>query len=142
MEPAGVAQSVEQLICNQQAGGSIPPASSILFVKRYFDRGDNMAFFHEGDVVTVRNDLVTENMYYSDDQEFFDTFVDDMAQLKGKRVTIDRVFELTGKYEIREDINEYLWTDEMFVEYIERTSAEEEIELPTDEELLSFAFSE
>ena len=33
---AGVAQSVEQLICNQQVGGSNPSASSIEVARRVF----------------------------------------------------------------------------------------------------------
>ncbi len=37
MQPAGVAQLVEQLICNQQVGGSSPFASSLLMCASLFE---------------------------------------------------------------------------------------------------------
>ena len=101
-----------------------------------------MAFFSVGDVVTVRTDLEIDADYYSDGYEWDDTFVEEMSQFKGKRVTIAKISDYTGKYEIEEDGHDYFWTDGMFVEYFDREKAseEEDYELPTEDDLRAFLF--
>lgn len=74
-----------------------------------------------GDKVRIREDLVTGGNYGGC------VAVDDMTDMCGSVVTIERVGEVHGYY-IKEDPDEYCWTDEMF-EPVEEMSAEEAISL-------------
>lgn len=60
-----------------------------------------------GDKVRIREDLVTGGNYGGC------VAVDDMTDMCGSVVTIERVGEVHGYY-IKEDPDEYCWTDEMF----------------------------
>lgn len=72
-----------------------------------------MTKYNIGDRVKVREDLVVHERYYMEDGEIGDSFIADMAQLKGQIVTINAISP-TGKYIIMEDNGAYNWTDEMF----------------------------
>lgn len=71
-----------------------------------------MSRFHVGDIVTVRPDLVENNIYYMENRFYSDSFVSSMMPLRGKRVTITSCY---SKYRIAE--SGCNWTDEMFEEY-------------------------
>lgn len=77
-----------------------------------------------GDKVRIREDLVTGGNYGGC------VAVDDMTDMCGRVVTIERVGEVHGYY-IKEDPDEYCWTDEMF-EPVEEMSAEEAIKVLAD----------
>ena len=62
--------------------------------------------FKVGDKVKVREDLVVGNIYGGD------SFTIDMADLRGKEVTIKEVEPKFNSYRIKE--TGYNWTDEMF----------------------------
>lgn len=74
-----------------------------------------------GDKVRIREDLVTGGNYGGS------VAVDDMTDMGGRVVTIERVGEVHGYY-IKEDPDEYCWTDEMF-EPVEEMSAIEALEI-------------
>lgn len=74
-----------------------------------------------GDKVRIREDLVTGGSYGGY------VAVDDMTDMCGNVVTIERVGEVHGYY-IKEDPDEYCWTDEMF-EPVEEMSAIEALEI-------------
>lgn len=74
-----------------------------------------------GDKVRIREDLVTGGSYGGS------VALDDMTDMGGSVVTIERVGEVHGYY-IKEDPDEYCWTDEMF-EPVEEMSAIEAIEI-------------
>lgn len=74
-----------------------------------------------GDKVRIREDLVMGENYGGS------VAVDDMTDMCGSVVTIERVGEVHGYY-IKEDPDEYCWTDEMF-EPVEEMSAIEAIKL-------------
>lgn len=74
-----------------------------------------------GDKVRIREDLVTGGNYGGS------VAVDDMTDMGGSVVTIERVGEVHGYY-IKEDPDEYCWTDEMF-EPVEEMSAIEALEI-------------
>lgn len=73
-----------------------------------------------GDKVRIREDLVTGGNYGGS------VAVDDMADMGGSVVTIERVGNLG--YYIEEDPDGYCWTDEMF-EPVEEMSAIEALEI-------------
>ena len=73
-----------------------------------------------GDKVRIREDLVTGGNYGGS------VAVDDMADMGGSVVTIERVGNL--RYYIEEDPDGYCWTDEMF-EPVEEMSAIEALEI-------------
>lgn len=74
-----------------------------------------MAFFHPGDVVTVRSDLERYKQYAMDDDRcILDSAVSEMLKLRGRCVTIR---DCTYKYSIYE--TDWNWTDEMFQEYLD-----------------------
>lgn len=82
-----------------------------------------MAFFHKGDVVTVRQGLIPFKTYYmhrdpSDprDPEGW-IAVDGMKAYEGETLTISSAHSYG--YHCKEDI-QWWWTDEMFEEYIHR----------------------
>lgn len=77
-----------------------------------------------GDKVRIREDLVTGENYGGS------VAVDDMTDMGGSVVTIERVGEVHGYY-IKEDPDEYCWTDEMF-EPVEEMSVEEAIKAFTE----------
>ena len=74
-----------------------------------------------GDKVRIREDLVTGGNYGGS------VAVDDMTDMGGSVVTIERVGEVHGYY-IKEDPDEYCWTDEMF-DPVEEMSAIEALEI-------------
>lgn len=74
-----------------------------------------------GDKVRIREDLVMGRNYGGL------VAVDDMTDMCGSVVTIERVGEVHGYY-IKEDPDEYCWTDEMF-EQVEEMSAIEALEI-------------
>ena len=74
-----------------------------------------------GDKVRVREDLVMGGNYGGS------VAVDDMTDMCGNVVTIERVGEAFGYY-IEEDPDDYCWTDEMF-EPVEEISAAEALEI-------------
>mgnify|MGYP000687597976 CR=1 FL=1 len=75
-----------------------------------------------GDKVRIREDLVTGGNYGGC------VAVDDMTDMCGSVVTIERVGEVHGYY-IKEDPDEYCWTDEMFEPVEEELTAEEAIKI-------------
>lgn len=77
-----------------------------------------------GDKVRIREDLVT-GWNYGDS-----VAVDDMVDMAGSVVTIERFGEVHGYY-IKEDPDDYCWTDEMF-EPVEEMSVEEAIKAFTE----------
>ena len=94
-----------------------------------------MPYFKVGDTVHVRTDLEEDVKYYMGDHEdnkFY--YIDrEMAErFGGSACTIesvrDRFYRLSGN-------NEWFWTDEMFMEYIEKDM--KDFEQPTKAELLS-----
>lgn len=74
-----------------------------------------------GDKVRIREDLVMGGNYGGS------VAVDDMTDMAGSVVTIERVGEAFGYY-IEEDPDDYCWTDEMF-EPVEEMNAAEAIKL-------------
>lgn len=70
-----------------------------------------MAKYKVGDKVRVRSDLKCHKVYYMEDKETGDSFVEGMDELLGKVVTIKEI-NMFQKYRIEE--MEYNWTDEMF----------------------------
>lgn len=74
-----------------------------------------------GDKVRIREDLVNGGDYGGS------VAVDDMTDMAGSVVTIERVGAAFGYY-IEEDPDDYCWTDEMF-ETVEEMSAAEAIKL-------------
>ena len=78
-----------------------------------------------GDKVRIREDLVTGGNYGGS------VAVDDMTDMCGSVVTIERVGEVHGYY-IKEDPDEYCWTDEMFEPVEEELTAEEAIKVLAD----------
>ena len=75
-----------------------------------------------GDKVRVRTDL-------TEDERYGGIFVtDEMADMRGMTVTIEDANEKSG-YGIKEDPDEYMWTDEMFEPVDEELTAEETIRL-------------
>lgn len=106
-----------------------------------------MAYFKQGDTVTVRSDLTAGSRYFCDgewDRSSCDATTD-MARMAGEQVTIEEVlhFDMSGvtRYYVKEDQYDYYWTDEMFDEYLNRNESEPDIELQTSEEFLSFLLS-
>lgn len=67
--------------------------------------------YNIGDKVRVRKDLKIDQHYCMENGKE-DKFLDEMAQFRGKIVTIGGVF--FGKYLIKEDHSNWFWTDEMF----------------------------
>ena len=78
-----------------------------------------------GDKVRIREDLVTGGNYGGC------VAVDDMTDMCGRVVTIERVGEVHGYY-IKEDPDEYCWTDEMFEPVEEELTAEEAIKIQAE----------
>lgn len=78
-----------------------------------------------GDKVRIREDLVMGMNYGGL------VAVDDMTDMCGSVVTIERVGEVHGYY-IKEDPDEYCWTDEMFEPVEEELTAEEAIKVLAD----------
>lgn len=78
-----------------------------------------------GDKVRIREDLVTGGNYGGC------VAVDDMTDMCGSVVTIERVGEVHGYY-IKEDPDEYCWTDEMFEPVEEELTAEEAIKIQAE----------
>ena len=78
-----------------------------------------------GDKVRIREDLVMGRNYGGL------VAVDDMTDMCGSVVTIERVGEVHGYY-IKEDPDEYCWTDEMFEPVEEELTAEEAIKVLAD----------
>lgn len=74
-----------------------------------------------GDKVRIREDLVTGGNYGGS------IAVDDITDMGGSVVTIERVDKVLGYY-IEEDPNGYFWTDEMF-EPVDKMSAAEVIRI-------------
>ena len=77
-----------------------------------------------GDKVRIREDLVMGGNYGGS------VAVDDMTDMAGSVVTIERVGEAFGYY-IEEDPDDYCWTDEMF-EPVEEMSAAEALKAFTE----------
>lgn len=75
-----------------------------------------------GDKVRIREDLVTGGNYGGL------VAVDDMTDMCGSVVTIERVGKVHGYY-IKEDPDEYCWTDEMFEPVVEELTVAEAIRL-------------
>lgn len=78
-----------------------------------------------GDKVRIREDLVMDDNYGGS------VAVDDMTDMGGSVVTIERVGEVHGYY-IKEDPDEYCWTDEMFEPVEEELTAEEAIKIQAE----------
>lgn len=78
-----------------------------------------------GDKVRIREDLVTGGNYGGC------VAVDDMTDMCGSVVTIERVGEVHGYY-IKEDPDEYCWKDEMFEPVEEELTAEEAIKIQAE----------
>lgn len=83
-----------------------------------------MAKFKPGDKVRVRKDLEVGERYYMDTRTHSDIFVDSMARLRGKVVTIERI-GANKKYFIKEA--SYHWTDEMFEPAAVTAGSEEDL---------------
>ncbi len=107
-----------------------------------------MAFFKRGDIVTVRDDLDTEKRYKSDgDAPGNDrcSVAYDMMKYAGKQMTIAEVQEIANfrgpktRYHLTEDNGAWVWTDEMFSEYLDGYQVifpdDTEYEAPSREEL-------
>ena len=60
-----------------------------------------------GDKVRVREDLIAEELYGKD------VFVSEMTSFKGQTVTIKKIQD--NKYLIEEDLEDWYWTEEMFL---------------------------
>lgn len=75
-----------------------------------------------GDKVRIREDLVMGENYGDS------VAVDDMVDMAGSVVTIERFGEVHGYY-IKEDPDDYCWTDEMFEPVEEELTAEEAIRI-------------
>lgn len=95
-----------------------------------------MPYFKVGDTVHVRTDLDEDVKYYMGDHEDNNFYYIDREMAErfgGSACTIesanDRFYRLSGNN------NEWYWTDEMFLEYIERNM--KDFEQPTKDELLS-----
>lgn len=69
--------------------------------------------FKAGDKVLVRKDLEKGGSYVNVSTSDYDMVTGFMLNLCGKVCTIERV--LGGKYKLIEDVNNYSWTEEMFV---------------------------
>lgn len=107
-----------------------------------------MAFFKAGDIVTVREDLSEGKRYKSDgDAPGNDrcSVAYNMIKYAGKQMTIAEVQETSNfrgprtRYHLTEDNGEWVWTDEMFSEYIDGLTVifpdDTEYEAPSNEEL-------
>lgn len=95
-----------------------------------------MPYFNVGDTVHVRTDLEEDVKYYMGDHENNNYYYIDQEMAErfgGSACTIesasDRFYRLSG------DHNDWFWTDEMLMEYIERNM--KDFEQPTKAELLS-----
>lgn len=62
--------------------------------------------YEVGDKVRVRKDLIAGSGYGED------IFLADMKKYSGKTMTVYKITSV-GKYKLKEDINNYNWTDEM-----------------------------
>ncbi len=91
-------------------------------------------FFSPGTAVTVRGDLRCNERYYMSGGKEWNVASSDMVAMAGQTVHIDGAQDEFRQYSIIED-DYYLWTDEMFEEYL--NSAESE-EAATDAELADF----
>lgn len=83
-----------------------------------------MMKYKVGDKVKIREDLVMGGTYGGS------VAVDDMTDMGGSVVTIERVGEKFGYY-IEEDLDDYCWTDEMF-EPVEEISAAEALKIAAE----------
>lgn len=95
-----------------------------------------MPYFKVGDTVHVRTDLEEDVKYYMGDHEDNNFYYIDqeMAELYGGSVcTIESANDRF--YKLSPWSNNWFWTDEMLVEYIERNM--KDFEQPTKAELLS-----
>ena len=100
------------------------------------------AFFNVGDVITVRSDLDMYKRYGSDgDTERTCSVVHDMLRYAGKQFKIEYVYK-NGRGSWRYHIagQTYVWTDEMFEEYINRNVDVGEFEPATGAEFLSLLY--
>ena len=66
-----------------------------------------------GDKVRVKDNLKVGKIYFMSNTTEFDSVEQEMLKFKGKEVTISS-YTPTGKYHIKEDGEEWCWTDEMF----------------------------
>ena len=97
------------------------------------------SFFQVGDIVTVRRDLDLSTKYGSDgDTERTCNILCDMLRYAGRQFTIEYVYK-NGYGRIRYHIGgqTYIWTDEMFEEYINRTIQCEAFEPASPADLMS-----
>lgn len=62
--------------------------------------------YNVGDKVRVRKDLKAGKRYGAD------VFILDMEKYSGKTMTVDAIIS-TGRYELKEDVRHWHWTDEM-----------------------------
>lgn len=65
-----------------------------------------------GDKVKIRTDLLEDEKCFMEDGIKCDWVVDDMTSFNGKEVTISHTID--GVYKIKEDPDDYNWTDTMF----------------------------
>lgn len=92
-------------------------------------------YFHVGDIVHVRRDLRPFERYHMDgDKRSNQLVMPEMARIAGDQVVIEGVVaNVEGRYYKIEPTNRYyngyLWTDEMFDEYIEYIIRESEPQL-------------
>lgn len=86
-------------------------------------------FFNVGDTVTVRADLNMDDVYYMDghhgdmtDYTYWNFAADEMILLTGKQLTIRAISSVRNQYTV--EGSEFLWTDEMFEEYIDMAESD------------------
>lgn len=73
--------------------------------------------YKAGDVVLVRSDLIEYIQYYkmnSDKADRGAIVTSDMKALCGQCVTIRVADKVINRYRVREDVNNWAWTDQMF----------------------------
>lgn len=95
-----------------------------------------MPYFKVGDTVHVRTDLEEDVKYYMSDHENNNFYYIDREMAErfgGNACTIESANNYY--YRLSEDHNKWFWTDEMFMEYIEKDM--KDFEQPTKDELLS-----
>jgi len=71
--------------------------------------------FKIGEKVKVKENLNTEDKYYTERKNFVDVATHDMLKLRGQEVTIaGEELSIPGAYRIQEDGKVWLWVYDMF----------------------------
>ena len=97
-----------------------------------------MPFFKVGDVVTVRDDLDMDKKYRSQgEDEAHCRVVYEMYECRGKRMQIASIHPTHDSYRYALAGCGWRWTDEMFVEYIDRLDDWADDNIPSKEEIFA-----